>query len=193
LTQVIDFGAVEDKKLQDVVKFLTYRCGKSGKLNRTRVMKLIYLAELRSIEKSGKRLTDCIFKNWNYGPFSSEILSAIENIGTDVKREAMVAKEGRKGEFLIPIKEKTFVNLEKDEMTLLDEVLSTWKYESNENIISSSKKSPPFTWTSRGDTIPFEEYTEFIRNVNLAKHDRFRNNCIVLSSDEDIDGYLSKL
>lgn len=44
----------------------------------TRLMKLIYLADLEWAKKQGKPYTEAKYYRWNHGPFSREVLQALE-------------------------------------------------------------------------------------------------------------------
>lgn len=182
-----------DEKIENVVIYLTYKCGEEGRLNRTRLMKLIYLAELRAIEKWGRRLTNIDFKNWNFGPSSQRLLRVINTIGPEVRKEKRKTKSGNTAEFLIPAKSKTRISLTMPEIELLDEVLDNWKYEKNEILIENSKKSPPFIWTNHGNDIPFEEYKKFAEKLNEAKSNDSRIFGVALSSKEEIEEYIEAL
>lgn len=183
----------KDRKIRDIVVYLTYKCGEGGRLNKTRLMKMIYLAELRAIEKWGRRLTNVDFINWNFGPFSKKIQRVIDEVSPEVRKEKKETTSGTTAEFLIPTKSKTQISLTMPEIELLDEILNVWMYEKNEIIIENSKNSPPYIWTNRGDEIPFEEYISFAEKMNTVRVDDFRRSGVTLSSKKDIEEYINRL
>lgn len=44
-------------------------------ISQTRLLKLLWLAELRHFEKTGERLTDANWFRWDHGPFSKDVLN----------------------------------------------------------------------------------------------------------------------
>lgn len=47
-------------------------------LSKFRLLKLLWLADLRSIEQRGRPLTDAGWIRWRYGPFSKKIIREVE-------------------------------------------------------------------------------------------------------------------
>jgi hypothetical protein len=149
-------------------------------------MKLAYLAELKAIEKWGRRLTQVDFKNWNYGPFSLGVQEFLESTGPEIRKEVKLLESGRTGQFFSPAKSKVHVSLTMAEIELLDEVLSFWRYRDNPALIRNSKQSPPFIWTSKGEDVPFDRYVDLVRELAEAESSEFRRHAVVLSNPGQI-------
>jgi len=183
----------DTNKIGGVLTYLTYKLGASGRLNKTRLMKLAYLAELKAIEKWGTRLTHIDFKNWNYGPYSHDIQEFLECAGPDIKREVKLLESGRIGEFFVPAKSKTQISLTMADIGLLDEVLAFWRYRDNNALIRNAKESPPFIWTMKGDNVPFDKYAEFVRELDEARSADFHKQAIVLANPSQVHDFLRTL
>jgi len=174
-----------DPKVRGVVVFFAYRLGGKLPLNSVRIMKLAYLSELKSLETRGKKLTEAMYKNWFYGPYSDEVGRAMEHATPEVNLSVRVTSKGRTGRFLVPARPRVSVSLSRDELEIVEEVAEEWGFVDNETLVAQTKQSPPFKWTRRGDPIPFEEYSEFLDKFERAKR-RDMGKVEVLRSEADI-------
>lgn len=50
-----------------------------GSLTRTKIVKLLYLLDIESTERYGKKLTDFEYKKYYYGPYDQKIVSLLDN------------------------------------------------------------------------------------------------------------------
>jgi uncharacterized phage-associated protein len=66
----------------DLVSYVAFQRKESSV---TELMKLCYLADLVSISKRGKTLSDFEYRRYNYGPFDESIYSCIETLVWDKK------------------------------------------------------------------------------------------------------------
>ncbi len=179
-----------DKRIRSVVVFFTYRGG--GLMNSTRLMKLAYLTELRSIERWGKRFTDADFRHWRYGPYSQDVSLAMEGIAPEANVTIRVTPKG-KGKFFLPTKNGVEVDLSKEELDFLEDVAKDWLFAPNEKLIAATKTSPPFTWTKFGDTIPFTEYAAFARQLKNLRSGRIGKAVVSLESADEVKDFVRAL
>lgn len=63
-------------RLCKAIEYVVDRCGPID--GRTRLMKLIYLADLAWAAEHGQPYTEAHYYRWNHGPFSQELLRALE-------------------------------------------------------------------------------------------------------------------
>lgn len=178
-----------EPKVRGVVLYFTYR--NPYPLPSTRLMKLAYLAELRALEAWGRRLTTADFIHYNYGPFSRDVALAMEGI-PELKMEFKQSPRG-KGKFLSPAQKKVKVDLTKDEMTLLESVLTDWQHVDSESLVAATKRSPPFVWTEFGDPIPFDRYTKFVGQMQRARNDDLGKAVAVLETRDDVGHFVKEL
>lgn len=143
------------QKIRDILIFFTY---KAPLLTATRLQKLFYLAELRFIEKTGKRLTGAKFLNYYYGPFSHDVaLVADEFEHKDIKVDKVKVK-GHDARMYKPSAKETEVNLGKEEIGILKEVLGEWGFRKTKVIVKHVKEGEPFVWSEYGEEIDFDTY-----------------------------------
>ncbi len=180
-------------KVQSVAVFFAYRLNGDFPLNKTRIMKLVYLAELRAIESWGRRLTSAVWRNWYYGPYSEEVSTGLRESSPELKMELRRTPSGREGKFYIPTRPEVGLDLSVEEYDLLNEVARYWKYIDNEALVEAAKTSPPFIWTEEGEEIPFDQYQSFIERYKEAHSPNYGRDGSVLASEEEIEAFIDAL
>ena len=55
-----------------------YKSEIGGFIGRTRLMKLLFLADYKSLKMRGKKLTNITWIKWYYGPFSRKVLDTLD-------------------------------------------------------------------------------------------------------------------
>lgn len=178
-----------DPKVRDVVLFFAYR--NAFPIPSTRLMKLAYLTELRSIERWGRRFTHARFLNWHYGPYSPDVALAMEGV-PELTMEVKQSSRGR-GKFFRPSQDKVRVGLTKDELKLLESVREDWQRVDSESLIAATKQSPPFVWTSFGEEIPFAQYKGFVQRMHRVEQGKLGRTAQSLDDDEAIDQFVKRL
>jgi len=69
----------ERSKLENLLIYLTLRLRKSRqRVGRTKLMKLLYLTDLLARRKLGRTVTGATYRFYFYGPFSTEVLDALD-------------------------------------------------------------------------------------------------------------------
>ncbi len=179
-----------DKRVRSVVVFFAYRGGKP--MNSTRLMKLAYLTELRSLERYGKRFTNAEFRNWHYGPYSQEVALAMEGLAPEVTVEARLTPKGP-GKFLVPAESEAEVDLTQEELNFLEDVAKDWRFVPNDKLIAATKTSPPFTWTKFGELIPFGDYSAFARQLRNLRSGNIGKAAVSLQSAEDVREFVKAI
>lgn len=58
-------------------------------VSQTRLLKLLWIAELRYCEKTGQRLTNATWFRWDYGPFSKDVINTAKADTTLLKEQAV--------------------------------------------------------------------------------------------------------
>ncbi|CAD6494048.1 MAG: hypothetical protein LAKADJCE_00626 [Candidatus Argoarchaeum ethanivorans] len=179
---MIHFEEIVNKKLRDIIVYFTF---KMKYLTLIRLIKLIYIAEIYSIEKFGRRLTEVDFLNYHYGPWSSEIDSTGEILsGDDILIEFDRTPQGYDASFFKPNVDKTAINLSEEDISILDNVIKEWGLKKTGNIIRFVKSTPLYKNSGFGELINFDEYIEECRSV-LVESD----NKILSGVHEAIEEY----
>jgi hypothetical protein len=149
---------IVDKKLRDIIVYLTF---KTKYLTEIRLTKLIYIAEIYSIEKFGRRLSEINFLSYYYGPWSQEISFAGEMLsGGDILIEFDTTLHGHDASFFKPNVDKPTVRLYEGDLSILDDVLTDWGFKKTPEIIEYAKSTFPYKNSEFGELINFDEHIE---------------------------------
>ena len=187
---MVVFPKQVSEKVRDVVLFFAYKSNRP--LSSKRIQKLAYLAELRAIEKWGRRLTQADFINYKHGPWSLEVALAAEEAP-----ELQMSKEETPkgiGRFFSPAQNRAkILALDEEEIGLLNEVVTDWIRVDTDALVKAAKTSPPFIWTAKlRDPIPFDEYGKFVKSFKDAKADKLAN-VTVLDTKSAIESFVKSL
>ena len=153
-----DMGCEENFNYDRVKSVILYLIYKYPHITATRLQKFYYLAELRSIEKIGKRISDVNYCSYHYGPYSPDVAAVadgLENKEIQIKQFESKEHHGRAYE---PNMESVTVNLEKDDIQILNEIIHDYKYKKNETILKEVYESEPYVWAKFAEDLDFEEY-----------------------------------
>jgi|GEM_PF-2261561 len=179
---MVHFEEIVNKKLRDIIVYFTF---KTEYLTLIRLIKLIYIAEIYSIEKFGRRLTEVGFLNYRYGPWSSDIGSTGEIIsGDDIIIEFDRTPQGHDASFFKPNVDEPAINLSEEDTSILDDVINEWGFKKTEEIIRFVKSTPLYKDSGFGELINFDEYIGECRSALVESDDK-----ILLGVHEAIEEY----
>lgn len=147
----------ETERLQDFIRELLNR---HSYLHEKRIQKLLFLADLHSIQMRGKRLFDADFKPYYYGVYSDDVSLALQSLG-DAKVAAGTTAEG--ADILVFYKpDRPFkTNLSAEEKRIIGETLSAYSGMTNEQLAQIGKHT--VLWESREHGQPFD-YESYLKN-----------------------------
>jgi uncharacterized protein YwgA len=130
--------------------------------SKTKLVKLLYLLDLKAIKKLGKTLTGVKFKSYFYGPYSDEIdevlnyleelgfISSIKNTSFYLGKEYIVYKLNNMPNFdALTLEEKNFIR----------NVIKNYKDKDLDEILMEVYSSEPFIKSEFGEEIRFEPAT----------------------------------
>jgi hypothetical protein len=116
--------SADDARLEDVIRYLlnhhTY-------LHEKRIQKLIFLADLHSIQSRGKRLVDADFKRYYHGVYSDRIALALQSLDGVQTRPDVGLDGAATFVFLRPRKPLLTPTLGPEDEAILKEVLAAYK------------------------------------------------------------------
>lgn len=158
-----DLSAKEAEKVKDITTWLIFRSQR--RLTARRLMKLYYMAEIRSIEIRGKRLSSVDFVNWKYGPWSQAVAMISDASHPDIEMKTSTSLRGRKYKIYGPKIPETKVALDKAEMAVLSEVLDEWKGKETEPLVQASKETEPFQQSNYREKINFDAYVKCLAEL----------------------------
>ena len=153
---------------------ITYLCFKVRPLSQTKLMKLIYLANVYHMEQYGSTLAKTSFKHWHYGPYSGQVDSEIEKLYGEgiLKSKTCKTQSGYDAEVPVPNIKSTTVELTDEAKAVLDEIIEDWGNASTNDIVSFAKTSLPFLGTPFGKKIDFSRVdlvAEVAKSKNISR------------------------
>jgi hypothetical protein len=119
-------------EIRKICKALEYLVDRGGPVeDRTRLMKLIYLADLAwATGHGGRPYTEASYYRWNHGPFSQEVLRALEWMdGIEIVEETIPWERGET--YCYRSGERTRlgdVELDQEFKGILDGVVDQWRH-----------------------------------------------------------------
>lgn len=149
--------------LQNII---TYFCFRSSILSMTKLVKLVYIADLYNYQLYDKRLTEVPFKHYHYGVWSPDIGESLEELyAKGILHEKMV--ETITGDIaIIPRAKisKTVINLSNDAIEILETVVEEWGNALSAEVVEFTKNSLPFL------DVGFNEEIDFSRTDGIKEY-----------------------
>ena len=179
------------EKLKNVVIYFTFSM---EYLTLIRLVKLIYASEFYSMDQFDRRLTDVRFYRWHYGPWSPDVeYTGTIIAGDEILIEEKETKEGYEGSFFIPNVERVTIDLSKEEISILKNVVNEWKYVPTKVLTECCKLTTPFQDVNWGKEINLSKY---VKEKTLARVGKGKFKIKVLGFDvileEEEMGYSAK-
>lgn len=127
-------------------------------LHEKRIQKLVFLADLHSIQTRGTRLVDADFRRYYYGVYSERVALALQSLeGVSVRPD-----RGPDGSptfvFLKPKEPLPTRRLTKEDEAILDEVLRAYKGVSTEDLAEMGKATLLWESAEFGQALDYEAY-----------------------------------
>lgn len=158
-----DLSAKEAEKVKGIITWLIFSSQRH--LTASHLMKLYYMAEIRSIEILGTRLSSVDFVNWTYGPWSQAVAMIADAPHPDIEMKTGTSLHKRKYKIYGPKIPKTKVALDEVEMAVLSKVLDEWKGKETESLVQASKETEPFQQSNNGEKINFDAYVKCLAEL----------------------------
>lgn len=149
-----------EKYKQMFFEFLRVGVEKDGKIPKTKLAKLLYLADFAWYYEHLQSMSGMEYKKMQYGPVPKDYFSLVDEmeyqglITIEQKKSAFLLSENRSGE-----KEKTDM-LTKEEKKLIHAISKKWKGKSTKDIVSFTHNQLPYTLCDNGERIPYELITQ---------------------------------
>jgi uncharacterized phage-associated protein len=124
-------------------------------VSRTRLMKLLWLAEQEHMSQAGERLTDASWFRWEHGPFSKDVLNTVEDNPHNFSEERISTADGDDATLVHAVSEQP------GEVTNAEgEVLrrTVWKYDKHDfdDLLEEVYADPFFKATPHGQDFDFD-------------------------------------
>lgn len=115
-------------------------------MGRTKLVKLLYFADLYHLELFGSRITEIPYRHYYAGPYSEQVSDAVarlEEKGIFVEREH-TTRDGRKAYILSPTVKTAKIRLVPSAKEIADIVLEEWGPTGASEIEAAAKRTVPF-------------------------------------------------
>ena len=139
-------------------------------LSTTRLMKLLYLAEVYHKELYGERLTDADFVSWDYGPFSVDVLRAEERLLAAglIDLDRCQTRGGHTASVPRPRVKIGGLRLSDSAGEVLRLVLLEWGKKDTDELVAFAKQTLPYVLAERREPLSFDNADVF-RALAAAK------------------------
>ena len=155
-------GDVEDaeKYKQMFFEFLRVGVDEDGKIPKTKLAKLLYLADFVWYYSHLKSMSGMKYKKMQYGPVPKDYFSLVD----EMEYQGLITIEQKNGAFLLSANrssEKEKVDLlTKKEKELIHSIANKWQDRSTKDIVSFTHRQLPYTLCDDGEIIPYELITQ---------------------------------
>jgi uncharacterized phage-associated protein len=138
-------------KLRDCLAFFVYR--HSGHLNRTKLLKLVYLADAEAACALGKTITGAEYISYDHGPWFPEFYRALETTPHILERQALTVFGDR--QYMYERRAALFQpsSLSQEEVRILEQIDRAWGDRRLRAILNHIYSSSPFAGTPWGEKV----------------------------------------
>lgn len=132
--------------LEQVILYLVGRlAGGRTLVGRTRIMKLLYLADLVAKYRLGKTITGSRYYYYFFGPYSDEVQNAIISLTAKglLSDNPVLTNAGQAHDYKANVKETPALPLTKEEKDILDEIIVKFGRRKLEEVVKTAYQTPP--------------------------------------------------
>lgn len=141
------------EKLAELIKAcILYGADADGKITKTKLAKLVYLADFVYFYYNFKPITGVVYKKLDRGPVSLTYFDQL--LALIATKQIECERKGRAEMFLIK-KEVKAPELKKDEIKLVKTVCLKWKNKKTEDIVKFTHDQLPWKISFENDEIPY--------------------------------------
>jgi uncharacterized phage-associated protein len=191
-------GTDRGERLRELVHYILSNYP-DKRVSTRRLEKIVYVAELESIDRYGHRITDLDFIRHDYGPCSNELLRmAVE----EFEHETFEVEGGEGRAFRKP-RPTEYRLLEEKTIKILDTVNGRWAKKSPNALVEYSRSTDPYKDANLYSPIDFEKYKAcsdaLYRNPDLkadldqARKDIENGNCVVIKNEDELEDYFASM
>jgi len=143
-----------EEKLRGVLEYCLLHGSKHKGIPKTKLFKLIYLADFSQYFFTGKPITDQQYKNRPYGPVPDVLFALVEEM---IDAGDVVVENGKKAQFHELIVRPQFIKLlSKEEKAILKKICDYWKEKSSVTIVNFVHDQRPWCLTREKEEVPYE-------------------------------------
>lgn len=135
---------------------IIYLVNKLCNLTRTKLVKLLYLADIAHYSRTKKSLTKVTYCSYYYGPFSEKIIESIEKLSPyEIEEFYRTSKDGREYyTYTSGTNPRIMIlNLTQEEKRTLDKVITTYGAMNLDDLLKYVYCTPQYRKSRKGETI----------------------------------------
>jgi uncharacterized phage-associated protein len=142
------------EKMAELIKACIFygAANEDGKITKTKLAKLVYLADFAYYYKYLKPITGVRYQKLDHGPVSPDYFDQLINLlGTE---QIVMEKKDTAQLFSLKLK-KNKINLPKSQLKLVKEICSKWKEKNTREIVNFTHDQLPWKISFENDEIPY--------------------------------------
>lgn len=143
----------QEKYKQLILACIKYGSSSDGKIPKTKLAKIIYLADFLYYYENLKPISGLQYKKYQYGPVPSEYLNTLELMS--LLQEITIESKG-KAELVKANEEVSFDLLRKKELKTIQLVAEKWKNKQTGEVVEFTHKQLPWKISRDLEDIPYE-------------------------------------
>jgi len=161
LCDILTENIVDEEKYKDILlQAVRFGADSDGKITKTKLAKLIYLADFGWYYKNLESLSGAQYRRLPQGPVPNYYFSAIDELFDNGLLDIKVKDSG----FLISLtaagKQTEAKNLKKEEADFVKKVSQKWNGKRTNEIVAFTHEQLPYKICSDGEIIPYELITQ---------------------------------
>jgi transcriptional regulator with XRE-family HTH domain len=160
LSDFLENKEAKKKKYEQMLFMFLRKIGGDGKIPKTKLAKLLYLADFSWFYKNYESMSGMEYRKITHGPVPDDYFVLLEEldgkgkINIQSKGKALLISETRVGEKI------GSDLLSKDEKKNIEKVVSRWKNKSTKEIVDFTHNQIPYSFVDDGDVIPYKLITQ---------------------------------
>ena len=156
-----------EKYIQMIFAFLRSQASPDGKIPKTKLAKLLYLADFAWYYEHLKSMSRMHYRRFSYGPVPNAYFVIVEELISDKILEIQVKEGGT--QMISETKNnqgQTLDLLEPGELELINSIAKKWKDRSTQEIVDFTHNQLPYKFSFDGEVVSYEMITqEDLENV----------------------------
>lgn len=153
-----------DKYKQMILTYLRMKISKDGKIPKTKLAKLLYLADFSWFYKHLESMSGMQYRKITYGPVPDMFFRAIDELEESGKIVVDRKNDDGKEIFLISESESNrnekIGTISKEEEGLMSDIVKKWKDKKTKEIVNFTHNQLPYFLCRENELIPYELITQ---------------------------------
>ena len=147
----------EPPRFQEALVYLVHVLPGIG---RTKLMKLLFLADVESYKTRGRSLTGETYLSYDHGPWTRELYRALESAPEIDERVSVTRFGGMRYAYYSAVPDYARTHLAQDDVEVLDRVIDRWGSRQLRSILDHVYSTPPYVGTAFGVEVDFSRLDE---------------------------------